>query len=280
MLKYVFSGLVTTMVSVLMLSNSYADALTDKVKAGETIRIGFANEVPWAYPGENNEPLGFVHVVVLGALKEMGINEVEPVVTDWGGLIPGIKANRYDIVTGGMYIRGTRCANMNFSDPIGVFGDVFVVHKGNPKNLQTFKDIKDSGAIIVTGAGYSTVEVAKQEGVLDSQIMQVPGPSEMLAALLAGRADAIGTNYFGGKHLHEQSGGKTELTDPSKLPIYTKQGVGIGFRLADTDFLAEFNKALAVFIGTEEHLAAAAEYGYDEASLPDGTSTEYYCANR
>ena len=68
MLKYVFSGLVATMVSVSMLSNSYADALTDKVKAGETIRIGFANEVPWAYPGENNEPLGFVHVVVLGDL--------------------------------------------------------------------------------------------------------------------------------------------------------------------------------------------------------------------
>jgi hypothetical protein len=38
-----------------------ADALTDKLKAGEPIRIGFANEVPWAYPGEGNKPMGFVN---------------------------------------------------------------------------------------------------------------------------------------------------------------------------------------------------------------------------
>ena len=61
-----------------------ADELTDRVAAGETIRIGFSNEPPWAYPGENGEPLGFVHVIVLGALEKMGITEVEPVVTDWG----------------------------------------------------------------------------------------------------------------------------------------------------------------------------------------------------
>ncbi|WP_245501457.1 MULTISPECIES: hypothetical protein [unclassified Mesorhizobium] len=38
---------------------------------GETIRIGFSNEVPWAYPGENNEPLGLVNAM-LDILKKIG----------------------------------------------------------------------------------------------------------------------------------------------------------------------------------------------------------------
>jgi polar amino acid transport system substrate-binding protein len=37
-----------------------ADELTDRINAGEPIRLGFATAVPWAYPGEGGEPLGFV----------------------------------------------------------------------------------------------------------------------------------------------------------------------------------------------------------------------------
>lgn len=36
-----------------------AEGLLEKAQAGETIRIGFANEVPWAYPGEGDAPMGF-----------------------------------------------------------------------------------------------------------------------------------------------------------------------------------------------------------------------------
>ena len=50
-------------------------------------------------------------------------------------LIPGLNADRADMITGGMYILKSRCANMDFSDPIGVFGDAMLVPKGNPKTL-------------------------------------------------------------------------------------------------------------------------------------------------
>ena len=157
--------------------------LLEKAMAGESVRIGFANEVPWAYPGEDNEPLGFVNAIATGILTEMGITNIEPVVTDWGGLIPGLNANRFDIITGGMYILASRCENVTFSEPIGVFGDAFIVPAGNPKGIQTYDDIRDMEAVIVTGAGYNIVEVAKKEGIDDSNIMQVPGPTEILAAV-------------------------------------------------------------------------------------------------
>ena len=257
-----------------------AEGLLERAKAGEPVRIGFANEVPWAYPGEGNEPLGFVNAHVTGVLNQMGITNIEPVVTEWGGLIPGLQANRFDIITGGMYILNSRCENVNFSDPIGVFGDAFVVAKGNPKGIQTYEDIKDADAVLATGAGYNIVEVAKKEGIPESNIMQVPGPTEILAAVKAGRADAGGVTYFTALNLAKENMEAVEVTDPSKLPEWTLNWVGIGFRKSDTAFLEAFNAAQAEYLGSDEMLAAVAEYGYTKAQLPGDVTTEYACENR
>jgi len=261
-------------------TDSAADALMDKVEAGEPIRIGFANEVPWAYPGENNDPLGFANAHAIGVLNAMGITDIEPVVTEWGGLIPGLKADRFDVITGGMYILGSRCENVNFAEPMGVFGDAFIVAPGNPKGLETYQDIKDAEAILATGAGYNIVEVAKKEGIAESNIMQVPGPTEILAAVKAGRADAGGVTFFTAQNLAQESGGAVEVTDPSKLPEWTLNWVGIAFRPSDTDFLAAFNEAQADYLGSDEMLAAVEPYGYTEAQLPGDVTTEYACENR
>jgi polar amino acid transport system substrate-binding protein len=187
-----------TVVATLALTGSFtwADSIMDRIKAGKSIRIGFANEVPWAYPGENNTPLGFANAFALGVLKRMGYTNIEPVVTEWGGLIPGLQANRFDIITGGMYILKSRCENVNFAEPLGVFGDAFIVPKGNPKGIQTYQDIKQKGSVLATGAGYNIVEVAKKEGIDEANIMQVPGPTEILAAVKSGRADAGGVTFF------------------------------------------------------------------------------------
>ncbi|MGD8723653.1 MAG: transporter substrate-binding domain-containing protein, partial [Desulfobacterales bacterium] len=118
-----FWAAVMVLVLVGLVTAAHADSIMDRINSGKTIRLGFANEIPWAFPGDNQEPLGFVNAITLGILKTMGYTNIEPVVTDWGGLIPGLKANRFDLITGGMYILKSRCENVNFSEPIGLFGD-------------------------------------------------------------------------------------------------------------------------------------------------------------
>ncbi|MCA8909691.1 MAG: ectoine/hydroxyectoine ABC transporter substrate-binding protein EhuB [Rhodospirillaceae bacterium] len=268
-------------VTALSTTAAFADSITDRVAAGEPIRIGFANEVPWAYPGEDNAPLGFVNAFALGVLDHMGIDNIEPVVTEWGGLIPGLQAGRFDIITGGMYILGTRCENVNFAEPMGIFGDAFIVPAGNPDGIETFEDlVENEDAIFVTGAGYNQVEYALSVGVPDDRILQVPGPTEILAAVRAGRANAGGVTYFTALNLAEQSGGEVEVTDPTLMPEETMYWVGIAFRQSDTDFLAEWNAAQAEYLGSEAMMEAVAEYGYTESQLPGDTTTEYACANR
>lgn len=257
-----------------------AQSLMERVEAGEPIRLGFANEVPWAYPGEGNEPLGFVNAYTLGVLEEMGIENIEPVVTDWGGLIPGLRAGRFDIITGGMYILESRCENVAFSEPMAQVSDAFIVPAGNPKGIETYKDLIDKDATLVTGAGYNTVEAAQREGVPDNQVMTVPGPTEILAAVRAGRADAGAVTFFTAQELAANSNGEVEVTNPAALPDWTQNWVGIAFRPGDTEFLAAFNAAQEAYLGTDAMLERVAEYGYDEKVLPGGATTEWVCQNR
>ena len=258
-----------------------AESLSEKVAAGGKPSLGFATAVPWGYPGENGEPLGFVNKIALTILEEMGINEVDTSVNEWAGLIPGLNAGRYDIITGGMYILKSRCENIDFSDPIGYFGDAMMVPAGNPKGIHNYEDVVRTGATLVTGIGFNTVEAAKKYGVPDSQMLLVDGEVGILAAMQAGRADVAVHTVFSVQEHVEISDGKFEQTDATKMPKEVMNVVGIGFRKSDSDFKEEFNKALAKTIGGEKWMARTAEYGYTAAQLPpEGFTTEYACANK
>lgn len=257
-----------------------ADDLTDRAKAGKPIRIGFAHEIPWAYPGDKNEPLGFANALALGVLKSMGYTNIEPVVTDWGGLIPGLQAGRFDIITGGMYITGKRCANVSFAEPMGKFGDSFIVKKGNPKGIHTYQDIKKNDATMATVSGFVNVDAALKEGIAEDKIMQVPGLTEVLAAVKAGRADAGAGNDFAMKDLAKSAPDEIEVTDSAALPEWTFNWVAIAFRPEDKDFLKAYNEAQAKYLGTPEMLEAVGKFQYTKAQLPGDAKTDWICANR
>lgn len=286
-IKYVFSSLFVSLIVSIFALNVSADPLTDRLDSGKKLRLGYAVSVPWAFTTEDGKPTGFVNDLTLLALAQMGIpaEDVEGHVVEWAGLIPGIQARRYDLITGGMYILKSRCENINFSNPIGIFGDAFMVPVGNPKGINNYQDVIRTGATLATGAGFNTVEAAKREGVPDSQMLLVAGEMEVLAALMAGRADAgIMTHAGATAQVEKAGGGKYEVTDPKDLPIWTQNHVGIGFRKADTDFLERFNTALLKVIGTKAWMKAGAPHGYTVIQLPSllgyNEATAYACASK
>ncbi|BCH05279.1 ectoine/hydroxyectoine ABC transporter substrate-binding protein EhuB (plasmid) [Mesorhizobium sp. 131-2-5] len=280
MFKFKLNILVAGLALLVGTWTAHAGPLADRATAGQPIRIGFANVLPFGYPDDQGHPKGFANEIALGVLKKMGYTNVETTVTDWGGLIPGLQASRYDIITGGMYILGARCKNVSFSEPIAKLGDGFIVTAGNPKNINTYKDIAEKGAVFVTYAGSSTIAAAKKEGIAEDKIMVVPGPSEVLAAIKAGRGDAGSMTYLEAKLMADQSNGAIQATDPAALPEWTYNWVGLGFRSEDADFLAKFNEALKQYVGSEEMMTAVKQYGIVAASLPGDTTTKWICENR
>ena len=273
-----------TVLLVLLFSISTVSAktLTERLADGHKLRLGFGTAVPWAYAGDGGEALGFVNMIALTVLEEMGITEHETKVFEWSGLIPGLNADRADMITGGMYILKSRCANMDFSDPIGVFGDAMLVPKGNPKNINNYADVIKTGAKLVTGTGFNTVEAAKKYGVPDSQMLLVEGEVGILAAMKAGRADVAVQTFFGAKEHEKKTNGKFEVTDPKLMPKETLNVVGIGFRKTDDKFREAFNAALAkVMANPSKMLKRAGEYGYDKAQLPPpDMTTEWACSTK
>ncbi len=253
-----------------------AGMLEDRIEEGDTIRLGFAAAPPWAYAGNDGSPQGFVNGIAVDVLERMGHTNIEPVLTDWSSLIPSLKAGRVDLVTGGMYVVKARCENMDFSDPIGAFGDTFLVPKGNPKNIQTYQDLIDQDLTMVAPSGYNTLKDAKDAGVPSSNITEVPGPTQALAALRTGRVDAAPTNVLEAKHAADMDD-SFEMTDPEQFIGRDKQVVGIGFRPEDKAFRLAFNKALKEYLGSDEMMATVTPDNYIKAFLPGDLTTKDAC---
>ena len=172
-MRKIYKTLTVLFVLLFSISTVNAKTLTERLADGHKLRLGFGTAVPWAYAGDNGEALGFVNMIALTVLEEMGITEHETKVFEWSGLIPGINADRSDMITGGMYILKSRCANIDFSDPIGVFGDAMLVPKGNPKGINNYADVIRTGAKLVTGTGFNTVYEAQKARLPDSTIQIV-----------------------------------------------------------------------------------------------------------
>lgn len=260
------------------LDRAEARSVLEKIRAGETIHIAFSNEPPFAYPGEQGEPKGFSNLIAIEVLKRLGAEDIEPVVIEWGSLIPGLNADRFDVITAGMYVLPARCENALFTEPLGEFAEAFLVKTGNPHELHSFEDVRDKGLTLVTGTGYTTVEHARRVGLAEEQIMQVPDLTSAYAALRGGRAQAISASVFAIKELAKKAGDDVEVASPFTAPEFTKGYSAYAFRQADGELVEAFNAEMKKFIGSPEMLEAVAEYGYGEDQLPpDDVTTEALC---
>src|SRR5437667_64187 len=90
-------------------SIAFAETTFERAKAQGFIRIGFANEAPFGYATPDGKLTGEAPEVAKAVLAKMGIPQVDGVLTEFGSLIPGLKAGRFDIIAAGMFINPKRC---------------------------------------------------------------------------------------------------------------------------------------------------------------------------
>ena len=76
-MRRLFKSFAILFVMLFTISSVSAATLTERLKAGDKLRLGFGTAVPWAYAGDNGEALGFVNMIALTVLEEMGITEHE-----------------------------------------------------------------------------------------------------------------------------------------------------------------------------------------------------------
>ncbi|WP_200537812.1 ectoine/hydroxyectoine ABC transporter substrate-binding protein EhuB [Klebsiella pneumoniae] len=253
----------------------HADTALDKLNKTGEISIGYSNEEPFAYADASGKVTGESPEIARIIFKKLGAKKVDSVLTEWGALIPGLHAGRFDVIAAGMYITPERCKQVLFTDPQYQLGDTLLVKPGNPKKLHSYADFaKNHDLRLAVTAGTVELKYARDSGIADDQIIQVPNTTAQLQAVKAGRADAAIGTALTMKDLAKKGGSSVEATtdfvdDPSHI------GYGaLAFRPQDKELRDKVNAELKKWLGSEEHLRTVAPFGFDKSNITHKTAAE------
>lgn len=278
-------GLIGLLTSAFMLAIFAGSAVAqqstlEQAREQGFIRAAFADEIPYGFVNDEGKLTGISPEVARAALKAIGIDKMDGVLTQFSSLIPGLNANRWDIVAAGMYITPARCKEADFSRPNYVMGSGFLVRKGNPLDLHSYEDVaKNPDATLAVMAGAVELGYARKAGIPDDQIKQFPDQAAMLAAVRSGRVDAAALTSPSIVRMARKGGESVEAVKDFVSPPYATGYGGLAFRPGDDALREAINEALNKFIGSKEHLELISQFGFTEANIPDpGVTTAELCA--
>jgi len=264
---------------IAMAGLAHAETTLEKSRRQGYVTMGFTNEIPYSY-SEEGKLTGADTEVARVILAKMGIPEIVGVLTEFQSLIPGVLAKRFDL-NSTMYIRPSRCEQINFTDPVWAVGDAVIVKSGNPKKIHSYKDVAGNAEIKVgvLAGGTGNVDHMKADGITDAQIVYFPNPESALAGVKTGRIDGFASTAVGNQALLDKAKDPDlERAAPFTQPVKDGKPLlgfgGFGFRFEDKDFAEEFNQRLVAFVGTPEHLALVRPFGLTEEEIKPAKATK------
>ncbi len=247
-----------------------AEGLMERAKA-DGLRVAFYNFAPYAYVDDSGDLVGTDVETLQAVLAKMGAKIEDAKATDWGALIPGVKAKRFDVVAAGMFVTPKRCAEVRFSEPTFGIKQAVAVAGGNPKGIENYESIRDQGLKVGAVSGSAQVGYAQTAGIAEENIVQLPDNPTGVAALNAGRIDAWAVSAPGIRQILKGITDGSIDSSPVFDTVGGKPAVSHGafaFRKDDGDFVDAFNQELAAFIGSDEHLAIMAKHDMTADELP------------
>jgi len=256
-------------------TNSDDDSsLLETLQDRGSVTVGFAGEAPYSFQ-ENGELTGATVALHREIFGNLGIDTVEGVNADFGALIPGLQANRFDVVSAGMSILPERCEQAAFSEPEFNYTTALMVEEGNPMNLTDMQSVAESGARLATMTGAIESDYASELGI-DS--MQVATPQDGMDAVTSGRADVFALTGISLNWMKNNNpDAPVEVTESFVAEINGEPQVGAGgtvFRTDDQELLDAYNEELAkITSDPEKYLSIVGEFGFTEGELPDPALT-------
>ncbi|MFF7127871.1 ectoine/hydroxyectoine ABC transporter substrate-binding protein EhuB [Streptomyces sp. NPDC016566] len=250
--------------------------LLDRLRAQGVVRLGIAGEIPFGYIDRDGHLTGEAPELAKVIFKRLGVDRVQPVPTEFGSLIPGLNSQQFDVVAAGMYVNPERCAQVIFADPDYQMLDSFIVRKGNPKGLHSYKDVVAKKARFATGTGYAEIQYAVEAGYKEDDILIVPDQVAGLNAVEAGRVDVFAGTALTAREVVKKSA-KAEATAPFAPLVKGKphvDGGAFAFRPTETKLRDAFNAELHRLKQSGELFRILRPFGFTKAELTDLTTKE------
>jgi polar amino acid transport system substrate-binding protein len=259
---------------------SASESTLEKARKQGYITVGFANEKPYAYATPDGKLTGEAVEVARVVLNKLGIKEVNGVLTEFGALIPGLKAKRFDMITAGMFITPERAKEVQFANPEYSIGEAIAVKKGNAAGLRSYADIaknKDIKVAVMVGA--IEEQYLTKSGVAKEQIVTVPDQPSAISALQSDRVQAVTmTGPALQAMLDSAKDGNLERVADFEQPTMDGKSVrGFGaaaFRSGEDEFVKAYNAELAKLESSGELLNILEPFGFTKDELPGGKTAE------
>lgn len=254
-----------------------------QIKKDGTIRIAVANEIPYGYVDPMGQAKGVGPETIEHIVKNLGIGKIEWATTEFGALIPGIQAGRYDVVAAEMAILPQRCQQVAFSEPDSSYGEGLLVKKGNPKDIHSYASFVDSGHKVALVTGADQLEILQELGVPQDQLVIISSNADAISTVTTGRADAYAATGQTAAHVAAKSD-KVELAQPFEDPVIDGETVRSwgGFVVSKDapELLAAINKELAKFKKTDAWRDIMTKYEFTQEDMDRSfdTTTEALCA--
>jgi polar amino acid transport system substrate-binding protein len=252
--------------------------------------VAFANEQPDSYADSNGNLVGYEADEARAFFKTIGVTTLIPVLTPYSGMVPGLLADRVDVVVAAFIIKSTRCAQIAFGEPDVTLPLSMMVQKGNPLNVNTYADLAaNPKAIVGTGVGEATVDLLKEAGVPASRLTLFPDQQTAFTALKEGRINvwaeleptlAIDLKQSGDANLQVV----TLTSQPLGLNGSTSVSYqAIGFRKGkdSASLVNAYNAWLAGAKTNGQLLTIISNYGLaQDAIVPSSVTTAAVCAGK
>lgn len=255
----------------------------EEIREAGTIRIAVANEIPYGYIDPNGEAMGAGPDVAKHIMDELDIENVEWVTTEFSGLIPGLQADRFDMVAAEMAILPQRCENVIYSEPNTSYGEGLLVPEGNPEDIHAYSDFAEREDLTVAiMAGADQLEMMQALGVPEDRMVTIQANADAISTVSTGRADAYAATGLTASDLAERSD-MVEVASDFEDPVIDGEEVrswgGFTFAQGSEDLRDAVNDVLADYKQTDEWRETLSDYGFTEADI-DGSfdrETEELC---
>ncbi|MEX2631170.1 MAG: ectoine/hydroxyectoine ABC transporter substrate-binding protein EhuB [Tistlia sp.] len=253
----------------------------ERVRSGEPLRIGVANERPYAWVEENGRATGEAPEIARQVLSEIAPeSRIKASAMDFGALIPRLQGGEIDVIAAGMFITPARCAQVAFSEPTYVVGEAFAVRRGNPAGVTDYRAISEQESVRV-GLIAGTVEYnyALVTGIPADRAPLYRSFDKAIEALKAGEVEAVGLTSLTAQGI---AAADPEIDATEQFfPVLDGQEVkgygGFAFRKEDQALRQAFDAALKDFLGSEAHWQLVEPFGFTPEMAADRT-VEELCA--
>ncbi len=215
--------------------NGAKETLLPTIREGKLILGSDTTYPPYESIGEDGEPEGFDIDIAVEVAKRLEL-ELEIKSVKWEGIIPGLKADEYDIIMSAMTITDERLEEIDFSSPY-IDSDQSIAVQEENEDIEGEDDLAGK----VVGVQVDTTGQFYAEGL--GGIKEIRKYDTILLAfqdLELGRIDAILNDFPVNAFISKTRGGTRVVTT-----IATDEQYGIGIKKGNDELRYAINAALA-----------------------------------